>query len=193
MGEAVSESLASLLLRLSDDVLPLCDGRFALLGCSLGALVGFELARRARGLGLAPPEHLFVCGCGAPHSPDPTPPAHVLPDAEFLDAVCSLGGVPDEVLAHRELVELMLPILRADYKAHETYRYLAEEPLNCPITVFGGTADQTISQARLEGWSRQTRAGFALEMFDGGHFFMQEREEEFLAALADRLRGNGAR
>ena len=70
-------------------------------------------------------------------------------------------------------MEIMLPILRADFALYETYLYSTEPPLNCPISAFGGLQDRRVNDSDLEAWRAQTSASFSLRMFPGDHFFLK--------------------
>ncbi|HLN62204.1 MAG TPA: alpha/beta fold hydrolase [Symbiobacteriaceae bacterium] len=151
------------------------DKPFALFGHSMGALVAFELARELRRSYGRLPAALIVGGRNAPHWPrENRPDLHGLPDAELVAELKVLGGTPPEVLAHAELMELILPVMRADLAIHETYEYVAEAPLACPVVALGGTRDDRTTQAGLEAWGELTTGRFALEWFEGGHFFVHE-------------------
>jgi medium-chain acyl-[acyl-carrier-protein] hydrolase len=97
----------------AEALLPYLDKPFAFFGHSMGALVGFELARQLRRQCDLQPVHLFVSGCFAPDIPDPNP-IHNLPEAELLAELRRLNGVPQEALENTELMRLLLPTLRAD-------------------------------------------------------------------------------
>src|SRR5581483_3596406 len=114
--------------------------RYALFGHSFGALVAFELCRTARRHGLAAPEALLVSGCRAPDLPA-RQRTYELPDDAFVRSLDDLGGTPPAVRANRELMELLLPTLRADFAAAQTYRFSTEPPLTTPITAFCGQDD----------------------------------------------------
>jgi medium-chain acyl-[acyl-carrier-protein] hydrolase len=157
---------------------------FMMFGHSLGALVSFEVVRRLRRQGLPLPLHIFVSAHRAPQFPHPHPPLRHLPDAEFIEHVSrEYDGIPRAVLENPDLVELMLPSLRADFTAFETYRWTDEAPLQLPISVFGGRADRRVSESELQGWRERTTGSFRLEMFDGDHFFLQSRRDPLIASI----------
>jgi medium-chain acyl-[acyl-carrier-protein] hydrolase len=166
---------------------------FAFFGHSMGALISFELARRLRTLSRPGPAHLFVSGRIAPQSPRRRPPIHALPEPEFVEQVQRLNGTPDAVLQHKDLRELVLPLLRADFAINETYGYSSEPPLACPISAFGGLEDDRATQEELAAWQIQTCGTWALRMFPGDHFFLRSAHEALLQALSHdvrRLTGN---
>jgi medium-chain acyl-[acyl-carrier-protein] hydrolase len=179
---------------LLDDLLPVLaalDEPFAFFGHSMGALVAYEATRRLRDLALPQPTHLFVSGRQAPHVPDRD--AHIarLPSEEFLRAVQTLNGFPAEVLADRELARLVEPTLRADFALCEGYRFTPGEPLDRPISAFGGTGDD-VGRDDLDRWRSLTRCRFELRMLPGDHFFVAAQRHRVTAAILADLRENAA-
>ena len=164
---------------------------FAFFGYSLGGWVCFELARRLQSAGGPRPSHLFVGGCGAPQVSEPNRHIHGLPDDEFLEAVRSLNGFPEEALNHSELVALVLPTLRADFTVYETYSYRAGPLLDCPISAYGGCDDPRVLRSALEAWQEQTTQGFELQMFDGDHSFLNTERNDVLRAISRGLQRAG--
>ncbi|MBD1902832.1 thioesterase II family protein [Trichocoleus sp. DQ-A3] len=168
-------------------LLPYLDKPFAFFGHSMGALVSFEVARLLRREYGMSPVHLFVSGRSAPQLPLQEPPIHSLPQPAFIEELRRLNGTPKAVLENVELMELLLPILRADFAVLETYVYAAEPPLQCPITAFGGLQDVKVSVDRLEAWRQQTSAKFSLQMLPGDHFFVQSAQPLLLQFLSREL------
>lgn len=179
--------LSPLIQVLAEALSSLLDKPFAIFGHSLGALVGFELARQLRRQYGVNPVRLFVSAGCAPQVPRRGSPIHILPAKEFLAAVCGLNGIPMEVLEHEELMEIILPPLRADFAVYETYTYSAEPPLSCPISTFGGLQDGKVSHSDLEAWRDQTTASFSLRMFPGDHFFLNTTQPLLLQMLSQEL------
>ncbi|MGA5453257.1 thioesterase II family protein [Streptomyces umbrinus] len=104
----------------------------------LGGLVAFEPARLLRHRGWPAPCHLFVSASPAP-ARRREPLLHNASDTELKTRLLALNGTPREILGNDELMELILPVLRADFAILETYEYHEEPPLDVPITVFGAT------------------------------------------------------
>lgn len=161
---------------LSEAIVSQLDKPFVFFGHSMGATASFEVARRLRKMRKAEPLHLFVSGADAPQVVDAGPMVHALPDKEFIKKLRELNGTPPEILENEDLMELMLPTLRADFAIAETYAYTRDKPLNCPITAFGGLHDKEVSRKSMEGWSEQTNAAFSLRMFPGDHFFLHNAQ-----------------
>lgn len=156
---------------------------FALFGHSMGALIAYELAARMS------PVRLFIAGHPSPGLPSSRIPVHDIPDEAFTDSLRTLGGTPAEVLAHPELMALLLPLLRADFELCETYEFSARPPLSCPVSVFGGLADPLASAAGLNAWAELTSAACTVRTVPGGHFFLGEARELVLHAVARDLLG----
>ena len=159
----------------------------AFFGHSLGAIIGYELARRLYKENGWSPVYLFVSGRSAPHIFVPGSQIHLLPDDLFLDAIGKLEGTPEEILQHAKLRQLYLPILRADTCLSESYLYLLGNPLSCPISAFGGLEDDTVKRKALNAWRKLTQAGFRLRMLPGDHFFLRNSQQALLKAIADDL------
>jgi medium-chain acyl-[acyl-carrier-protein] hydrolase len=183
--------LSPLVQALAQTLVPLLDKPFAFFGHSLGALVGFELARLLRRQSGVQPVRLFVSADRAPQIPHRNRPIHALPEGEFLVELRRLNGIPGKVLEDVELMQIMLPVLRADFAVYETYVYSTEPSLHCPISTFGGLQDHRVNRGDLEAWRDQTTASYSLRMFPGDHFFLNTTQPLLLQALSQELRGDG--
>jgi len=168
-------------------LLPYLDNPFAFFGHSMGALISFELARFLHIKQSLNPAHIFVSAYRAPQIPDPDPPIHTLPKSAFLEELRRLNGTPKAILENSELMQLILPILRADFAVLETYVYATGLPLNCPIAVFGGLQDSEVTSADLEAWQCQTNVAFSLQMLPGDHFFVHSERSLLLQKLSEKL------
>lgn len=187
MVETPFLELSSLVAGLIKDIVALFDRPFALFGHSMGALICYEAARSLRKMNGPMPIHFFASGCFAPHLPDPNPIHHLAHD-EFLKELCRLGGMPKEILESQELMELILPSLRADFTATEMYVYNDEPPLPIPISVFGGWRDPLTTRESLEAWRIHTTGYFAMRMLPGDHFFLHSMERVLLELIVSDLR-----
>ena len=169
------------------DYLGELDKPFVFYGHSMGGLIAFELARLLRREGGRQPLHLFVSGCRAPHLVEDEKITYNLPEPELLEELRTLNGTPQEVLENPELMELLLPILRADFEAVETYEYAPEPPLDCPISAFGGLGDEKVEHHHLEGWREHTTASCSIRMFPGDHFFVRTAQAQLFRILGPTL------
>ncbi len=163
------------------------DRPFALFGHSLGAMVAFETARRLQDSGGPMPVHLVVSGRRAPHLPSRHPQVHALSSAEFQAELKRFEGTPKELLDNAELMELMDPVLRADFKAAEVYVHRPGPPLSCSITALGGLSDPWVEPGELEGWAEHTSSACNVRLFPGRHFFIHSATAAVLDVIARAL------
>jgi medium-chain acyl-[acyl-carrier-protein] hydrolase len=183
-------AISPLVQALAQALLPLLDKPFAFFGHSLGALVAFELARQLRRQSGPQPVRLFVSADRAPRSPRRDRPINALPEADFLVELVRLNGTPRKVLEDAELMQIMLPVLRADFAIYETYAYSPEPPLACVIAGLGGLQDQRVRRDDLAAWRDETDDAFSLRMFPGDHFFLNTAQPLLLQALSQDLCGD---
>jgi medium-chain acyl-[acyl-carrier-protein] hydrolase len=180
--------LPTLVQTLTESLRPYLHEPFAFFGHSMGALISFELLRELRRARLPGPVHLFVSGHRAPDLPDPDPPIHQFPAPAMVAELRRRYDTPETLIQNPELLELFLPLLRADLAVCETYLYSAEEALDSPITVYGGLEDPKVSHQELKAWGSQTRGAFDLQMFPGKHFFLQTAEASVVQSLGRALK-----
>ena len=174
--------------RLVESLRPYLDIPFAFFGHSLGAIVSYEVAQRLLTELHLQPRHLLVSARRAPQIPLRRGISHQLPNEAFMRRLRQLKGTREEVLENTELMELMLPALRADFELDETYQRRASYlPLDCPVTAFGGMEDDEVPQEDLEAWREVTLNCFRLKMFPGDHFFIHSQSESLLASITEAL------
>lgn len=187
--DRLSEPCAQSVDELAEQVLPRlrpwAGPQLALFGHSLGASVAFEVARRLEAEG-APPRALFVSARTAP-TRNLDEGVHRLADEEFLQVVQQLGGLPAEVLANREVLRMVLPVLRADYRAAETYAYRPGTDVSCPLHALLGTEDPKVAEDEMLDWRLRTSGEFRLHRFSGGHFYLGEHLPEILRLVTGEL------
>lgn len=187
MREKPYSSLPPMVEAIGEVIVDYLDRPYAFFGHSMGAIISFELARYLhRHLGLLP-AHLFLSGRRAPQVEYTEQIIHNLPDEEFMQSLRELNGTPQEVLDHQELMQLLAPLLRADFAVCETYDYVAGRPLDNPITVFGGLSDHEVRREMLEAWREQTTGPFAVRMLPGDHFFLHSAQGTLLNLLSQDL------
>ena len=185
--EPLLTHMDSLIQSLIHPLLTILDKPFAFFGHSMGALISFELARLLRNNYGLTPQHLFVSSCCAPQLVDSNPLIYNLPESKFVEKLCEFNGIPQAVLEDKELMQIFLPIFRADFSVVETYCYTPHQPLNCSITAFGGMQDSLVSFSQLEAWQAQTNQSFSLQRFPGNHFFLNTAKLNLLASISKIL------
>ncbi|MFF5706512.1 thioesterase II family protein [Streptomyces sp. NPDC012794] len=185
LGEPIPDTVAGLADGVERALLPWRDRPLVLFGHSMGAVLAYELARRLEAAGDTP-RGLIVSGRRSPlivREED----LHTRDDDTLLARVRSLSGTDPALLADPEFRALVLPALRSDYKAVETWRYEPGPPLRTPVSVLCGESDPRASVAEAMGWRALTGAGFGFRSFPGGHFYLAEQHEAVVRAVAEDL------
>lgn len=187
--DRLSEPCAQSVEELAEQVLPrlrpYAGARLALFGHSLGASVAFEVARRLEAEG-TPPRALFVSARTAPTC-NVDEGVHRLSEEEFLKTVQLLGGLPAVVLESEEVLRMVLPVLRADYRAAETYAYRPGTDVSCPVHALIGTSDPKVAEDEMLDWRLRTSGEFEVHRYSGGHFYLNDHIPELLSLLTGKL------
>ncbi|MFG6449094.1 thioesterase II family protein [Roseateles sp. BYS180W] len=159
---------------------------YALFGHSMGGLLSYGVAQRLRLLGAPLPRYLFVSGSPAPSRRDAKRFTDKVGDEALIADLRAHGGTPEEVFENPELLRITLDTLAADYRVCASYSHRALPPLPVPVHACGGR-DDDISVDDLLAWGDATSAGFSLEWFTGGHFFIRQHERSLLQGVAAQL------
>lgn len=185
-------SMAEVVDGLAPAVSKAVDGKFVLLGHSMGALVGLALARALQDQGSPEPDqepdHFIASACRAPRYLEKEKPWHKLPEDELIATLIALGAEP-EPFQHAELRELSLPVIRADLQVVETFDTAPKPPLRCPITAVAGTTDPESTPELMDGWRRETEGEFHAKTIAGGHYLLEERPADMVNVVRDVLGG----
>lgn len=179
--------LLPLARQIAEAIVPWLDKPFVFFGHSMGALISFELARQLRKTARPLPVQLFLSSRPAPHIPNSGPLRHACSDQDFIQELRRLNGTPREILNDEELLQLMIPVLKADFAICETYQYQPEPALACPITVFGGQEDNEFPRELLEAWREHTTKTFKMYLFPGDHFYLNHARGALLEKLSEEL------
>jgi medium-chain acyl-[acyl-carrier-protein] hydrolase len=163
------------------------DKPFVFFGHSMGGILCFETALLLKKMYNISPRMIVISGRGHPSLSSKTC-LHKMSDRDLVKELKERNGTPDEVLNNEEMLELILPVIRADYKMCETYAYNAQDTLDCSIAVYGGLEDN-IKEKDLLAWKSYTKGEFVLRMFTGGHFFINTSEQQVANILYKEFSG----
>jgi medium-chain acyl-[acyl-carrier-protein] hydrolase len=188
--EPACSRIEPLIEMLSKELTPFFDIPYVFFGYSMGALIAFELARSLHQRALAGPLQLFLAARRGPRVTDRSSTS-ALTDKEFVEKLRIIGGTPEHILRLPELLELMLPTLRADFSLCESYAYSPGSLLECPLSIFGGKEDADVSRDALGAWAAETSSSCNVRLFDGGHFFMHACRDALLQSVLKDLSMHG--
>jgi len=182
-GEPCVNDLNELADLVTERLQPWLDRPIALFGHSMGATLAFEVARRLERAGVVPLA-LFASGRRAP-SRHRDERVHLADDAGLIADLRRLSGTDPQVLGDDELLRAILPAIRGDYRAAETYRYRPGPRLNCPIVALTGDSDPHVTMAEAEAWGEHTESAFTLRVFSGGHFYLTSHSAAVMREITE--------
>lgn len=195
MREAFYETVSQAADDISDMIISqLAPGEeYAIYGHSMGSLLAYETYYALKAKGIHDPNHIFFSGRKAPHDELEKSEYYKLPEKEFLNVVFHYGGNTRELLQSRELLDLFVPILRADFKIAEIYEYAAhEEKISCDVTVVNGRNDPSISRTDILMWSQLVDGYCQYRWINGEHFFISENVDATVHLINEVLAYAGA-
>lgn len=188
-GNRTSEPLLSDINKMVDDVFNQINVQqnipYAIYGHSLGSILGFLLVKKIINEKLPQPIQLFLSGREGASVKNNTP-IHLLPKQEFIKKLQEYEGTPKEILQDNDVMNIFEPILRADFKAFETYVYEKSGPFDIPITAMIGTSDK-ITYEDTEKWQEETLRKITIKQFKGGHFFVFNHLQEISNEISNTL------
>ncbi len=189
-GRRMREPLLKDVHEMAEDIFYQIKGRlyepYAIYGHSLGAILSYLFAQRIVKENMPYPVLMFLSGRAAPPVCKEKY-VHLLPKQEFIKKVNKYGGIPNEILQEEELMDFMVPILRADFEAAGTYKYEETVPLDIPMTVMTGLKDEEVEYKEALKWQEVATEKISVRQFPGGHFFIFEHPMEIVRILCQNL------
>ncbi|MGP9022473.1 thioesterase II family protein [Streptomyces sp. BR1] len=189
LNEPCITEISTLADRIVDELVPWLDRPVTVFGHSMGSAVAYEVAVRLERRGVVP-LGLFASGRRAP-SVRRDSRIHLGSDEDLLADLKRLSGTDDQVFAHEALVRMILPALRGDYHALETYRPEPGSSLTCPIVALSGDDDPVVDLDEVALWERHTSGSFRMQVFAGGHFFVDGHLPAIAGEIRDHIAGAG--
>ncbi|MFI1167634.1 thioesterase II family protein [Streptomyces sp. NPDC020801] len=185
LSERRRETVAELADEITEVIRPLTDQPLYLFGHSLGATVAFEVARRMEAADVKL-GHVFVSSRRAPDL-NRNERVYQRGDRELIRHIRSLAGTAPDVFGNPEMTAMVLPAIRSDYKAAETYVYAPGPKLTCPVTALIGDADPMVSAEEATAWSKHTCGAFELRIWPGGHFYLDAHAADVISKISAEI------
>ncbi|WP_327418315.1 thioesterase II family protein [Streptomyces sp. NBC_01233] len=177
---------------LADSLLPLlvdewADRPLALFGHSMGASLAFELAGLLEQRAGILPVMLFASGRRAPSRFRPEDDVHLRGDEALLLEIKQLAGTDSRVLGDDEVLRMVLPAIRSDYRVAELYRPERVHQVSCPVMALVGDNDPKAQLDDVRAWQEHTSGAFTMEVFPGGHFYLTEQAPRLITRIGEVL------
>lgn len=185
MGETPLDGIIAIADRVADLLEPWIASPFAFFGHSMGAMVAFETTRLLRRRGGPAPMTLFASARRAPSAG--LDRIRDLDDDSLIAELTELCGTDPAVIADPDLLRIILPTVRADFRAVQEYRYVPTTPgpdLECPVVAVLGDRDPLVSADQAAVWATHTAKDCSVHVLEGDHFYLVPR----LPQLADLVR-----
>lgn len=188
MNESLIDNIPDIVRNIFKEIKDQIKPPYALFGHSMGALITYELCKKIKQEGYPSPVHIFFSGKQGPQIKLKGLNCYNLPEDEFIKHILNYNGTNEAVFKNKELASLFIPILRADFKMVETYKFdRTDDYLECDVSVFSGTDDRAVSWEDLSGWQEVTKSNCRFYPFKGGHFFINEHTEEVVDQINNVL------
>ncbi|GAA0679552.1 alpha/beta fold hydrolase [Kitasatospora atroaurantiaca] len=187
-GGRLAEPLATSLPALVDELFlehtPERGVPWAVVGHSMGALLGAAWAARAAADGRGP--QFLVVSASVPPWLHSTAADLAGPDEELWGRVDALGGLPAVIRENPVARRLFGRVLQADITAAARYRPAGPAPVGCPVVAVRGAEDPLVDASLVGGWSELTDRGFRELVLGGGHFY-RGGVDDLIPVVADQL------
>ncbi len=183
MTEPAIRTMNELVNIILPKLVPFFDKPFAFCGHSMGARLAFELTHTLIKRDLNLPSALIFSGSKAPDKPRSETKIFDMTDDQFIEELRASGGTPDLVLQNQELMEMFLPMLRADYEIVDGYAPSHTHLLNIPTVVLNSPDDYLCAGKQQEYWQKHFENKIDYILMSGGHFFINDSRNEFLSHL----------
>ena len=190
LAETPIDAHAAAAVEIADTLEPFLDRPYALFGHCLGAALAYEATRVLSARGKAQPVRLFSSGARGPHLGIPIADVESMEDDEFIEHMNKAYSAPIEFLRHPEMRPLFLPMVRADARMTQNYKYTPGPQVSYPVTAIAGETDPDVFPDHLTAWHQHTSAGVTTRIYPGNHFFFLESAPRMLADFAAELEGD---
>jgi hypothetical protein len=181
LGEPLIRNMRTMVEAVSQAIPKLEPMPTIVFGHSMGASIAHELVLR----GSAQVDQLVV-SARRPPSHLRVRDVYLRGEVAIMDDVVRLDPESAQILAIKELRDLVLPAIAADYELVATYAGGHRPMIDTPILALGGDSDPEATPDSLRSWSEATVSNFDTRTFPGGHFYLWEHPREVITTILDQ-------
>lgn len=183
LADPLISDMALLVQGICSSLTPYLNKPYILFGHSMGGGIAYELYQMLQQQKLPKPKHLVISAFEAP-SRKHQGTLHKQNDKLLLDELKRLNGTGVDLTSYPELADMVLPLMRNDYKLIETYQPNTERSrIDIPITLMVGDIDEELQSGDAEAWKQETTKEFKILTFSGGHFYLIPEKSAVSQAL----------
>jgi len=164
--------------------------KYVIFGHSMGSILAYESVLRLKDLGRCLPIHIILSGRTPPNINTDIKEIYQTSDQKLLEQLMEMGGTSAEVINNHEIIEMFLPIIRADYKLLAEYIYDEQRIVDCDISVFYGKEDPNTNYYDIKKWDNFTRGHCHYYDFPGNHFFINKYINEVTETINRVIKNN---
>ncbi len=186
IGQPLLTNTSDMVDNVFNQIRELLDQPYAIYGHSMGTLLGYLLSIKIIKEKTPEPVHLFFSGRYAPSIESREKNFHLLPREEFIKKVMAYGGIPKQVAQEKDLMDLFVPIMKADFQATSTYKHEEAEPFDIPVKVMIGHNDNATYDEAMR-WQEVTTRKISVMQFPGGHFFIFDHMQEICRTISESI------
>lgn len=109
-----------------------------------------------------------------------------LTDHALLAHLQMYGGIPEEIIKEKSLIEYFLPTYRADFKILESAATSPYQPIECPVYYFWGEEDNIVSLKDALKWRSYFQSDIQFVSLAGAsHMFIASKAYEIAKNIED--------
>ena len=127
-----------------------------------------------------------MSGSRAAHLASGRKKEYLLTDESFKEELRNLNGTPKLVLENDQLMELLLPALKSDFRISDTFSS-TQEKLNLKIVALYGSEDMIVSKEQVEAWQQLSKKECEFIEISGDHFFIESNRRETILVVKKML------
>lgn len=145
---------------------------YAFFGYSMGGAIAYALTKKIEESSSNNPKFTIISATKPPFMYNEYS-NHTLSDEGLTDILRKHSASPKEVLDSKDMMELLLPGIRADYQLIETYKIQRSPNISTQVILFNSEED--LEKEVMLTWKDYLKIEPKYIEFEGGHFFIHSQ------------------